>query len=112
MNATLPVKYPLTNCMIKCNLALMLFLFLSVSFINVAAPGDVSSQGKVLYAVDVYCVADNIPEYDLADGSVGIDYDVTENEALNSLAVQAKATYSSDYSYLRPLTRAPPKVFI
>jgi hypothetical protein len=98
--------------MIKCNLALMLFLFLSVSFINFAASGDVSSQSKVIYAADSYCVADSIPEYDSADGSVGIKYYVAENAALNYLAVQAKNTYSLNYSYLRPLTRAPPKVFI
>jgi hypothetical protein len=112
MNATLPIKYPLTNCMIKCNLALLLFLFLSVSFINVAAAGDVSSQSKVRYAADFYCVADSTPEYDSGDDSVGINYEVTENAALNSLAVPAKTTYSLNYSYLRPLTRAPPKAFI
>jgi len=100
--------------MIKCSLVLMLFLFLSVSFINVAAGGDFSSQSKVIYAADFYCVTDSTPEYDSGDNSVGSTYDVTENAALNTLAVQvqAKTTYSLNYSYLRPLTRAPPKVFI
>ncbi|MFT6806737.1 MAG: hypothetical protein ACJAWT_002148 [Glaciecola sp.] len=112
MKATLPIKYPLKNCMIKCNLVLMLFLFLSVSLINVAAAGDVSSQSKVIYATDFYCVADSTPEYDSTDGSVGNNYAVTENDALSFLAVQTKTTYSLNYSYLRPITRAPPKVFI
>ena len=100
--------------MIKCNLALMLFLFLSVSFINVAAAGDVSSQGKITYAADFNCVADSTPEYDSGDDSVGITYDVTEKcgAALNTLAVHPKTTDSLNSSYIRPLTRAPPKVFI
>jgi hypothetical protein len=97
-----------------CNFALLLFLFLSVSFINVAVPGDVSSQDKVIYAAVFNCVADSTPEYDSSDDSVDINYDVTEKcgAAFNTIAVQAKTTYSLNYSYLRPLTRAPPKVFI
>jgi hypothetical protein len=114
MKATLVIKYSLTNCMSKCNVALLLFLFLSVSFINVAVPGDVSSQDIVIYVDDFNCVADSTPKYDLGDDSVDISYHVTEKcgAALNTIAVQARTTYSLNYSYLRPLTRAPPKVFI
>ncbi len=114
METTLPIKYPLTNCMNKCNFALLLLLFLSVSFINVAVSGDVSSQDKVIHAAVFNCVADSTPEYDSGDDSVGISYHVTEQcgAALNTIALQAKIKYSLNYSYLRPLTRAPPKVFI
>lgn len=100
--------------MIKCNVAVMLFLFLSASFINLAEARDVSTQEKVLFVADYECVADNTPEYDSGDDSVGISYEVTEHLdfTLNTLDVLAKATYHLNFTYLRPLTRAPPKVFI
>jgi hypothetical protein len=113
MNATLSIKFKLTNCMIKCNVALMLFLFLSVSFINVAEVRDVSLQDKVTYLADFEYVADSLPEYDSGDDSVGIPYDVIENcgVARNILAVQVKITYTLNCAFQRPLTRAPPKAF-
>jgi hypothetical protein len=100
--------------MIKCNVALMLFLFLSVSFFKVAKASDVSSQEKAIYVVDFECVADSTPEYDSGDDRADISYDLTETfgTALNTITIQAKATYSLDYAYFQPLTRAPPKVFI
>jgi hypothetical protein len=100
--------------MIKCNVALMLFLFLSVSFINVAEASDVSSQEKAIYVVDFKCVADSTPEYDSADDNVDISHDGTETfgTALKTITIQAKATYSLDDAYFQPLIRAPPKVFI
>ncbi|GAC17668.1 hypothetical protein [Paraglaciecola arctica] len=90
----------------------MLFLFLSASFINLAEAGDVSNQEKALYLADYECVADSTPEYDPDDG-VGISYEVTEyfEVALTTLEVQTQATYHLNFTYLRPLTRAPPKVF-
>jgi hypothetical protein len=110
MNAFLSIKFKLTNCMIKCNVALMLFLFLSVSFINVAEVRDLSLQEKVTYLADFEYVADNLPEYDSGDDSVGIPYDVIENcdVACHILAVQVKATSSLNCAFQRPLTRAPP----
>lgn len=94
--------------MIKGNVAVILFLFLTASFINVAEARDVSTQEKALY------VADSSPEYDSDGNSVGFSYEVTEpfDVALNTLEVQAQATYHLNFTYLRPLTRAPPKVFI
>jgi hypothetical protein len=114
MNATLPIKYQLTNCMIKCNVGLMLFLFLSVSFINLAEARDISSQEKLIYGADFEYVADSTPEYDSGDDSVDIAYDVRTNIdfALNIIAVQARTIHYFNYAYLRPLSRASPKSFI
>lgn len=96
--------------MIKCNVALMLFLFLSVSFINVAEVRDLSLQEKVTYLADFEYVADSLPEYDSGDDSVGIPYYVIENcdVSCNILVVQVKATSSLNCAFQRPLTRAPP----
>jgi hypothetical protein len=114
MNTSLPIKYPLKNCMIKCNVALLLFIFFSVSFVNFAEAHDLSSQEKVLYLVNYDRVADSAPEYDSGDDNVDIRHDGTETfgTVLKTITIQAKATYPLDYAYFRPLTRAPPKVFI
>jgi hypothetical protein len=100
--------------MIKCNVALLLFVFFSVSFVNFAEARDVSSQEKVLYLADFECVADSTSEYDPDDHSVDIIYGVTADfgVAHNPFVVQAKTSNYLNFSYLRPLTRAPPKAFI
>ena len=75
---------------------------------------DVSSQEKAIYVVDFECIADSTPEYDSSDDNVDINNDGTETfgTALSTITIQVKATYSLDYAYFQPLTRAPPKVFI
>lgn len=100
--------------MIKCNVALLLFVCLSVSFINVVEAGEVSSQQKVIYLADFECAADNTTENDSDDHSVGIAYDISANfgAALQTFVVQAKTSDYLNFAYLRPLTRAPPKAFI
>lgn len=114
MNTPLPIKYSLKNAMIICNLALLLFVFLSVSFVNLAQAGERSTQEKVIYLADFACLADDTSEYDSEDHSVGIAYDANTNFAvvLHTLVGQAKSSNHLDSPHLRPLTRAPPKAFI
>jgi hypothetical protein len=114
MNATQPVKSQLTNCMLKCNVPLMLFLLVWVSFINVVEAGDFSSHEKVTYLSDFEYLADSPPESDLGDDSVGIPYNLIENCGLarNILGVQVNTTYCLNCAFQRPATRAPPNAFI
>lgn len=114
MNATKLIKDPLTNCLIKCNAGLMLFLILFVSSINLAEARDISTQEKFTYGADFEYVADSTPEYDSGDDSADISYDVSTNIgfALITPSVHSNAKYSLNYAFLRPLTRAPPKIFI
>ncbi|WP_339723335.1 hypothetical protein [uncultured Paraglaciecola sp.] len=114
MNATLPVKYPLENCTIKCNLALLLLVFWSVSFVNFAEARDVTSHDKVLYLVDFQCIADSAFEDEVDDHSVDFTYENTTDFGIahNAVVVSSKTLPCLNFSYLRPLTRAPPKVLI
>jgi hypothetical protein len=113
MNLTLSIKNRLTNYIALCNVVLVLFL--SVSFINVAQARDSSSLEKVIFVADFANIADNANELDSgADDNVGITNEVTQKMGilLNTSSVQAKAIFCLDHNYLRPHTRAPPKVFI
>jgi len=98
----------------KCNVALLLFIFLSALFSNLAEARDLSNQEKVLFLADFECVADSTSEYDSDDDNVGITYDVTENDGIvhSNLFIQSKTTYDLNHAYLRPFTRAPPIYFI
>jgi hypothetical protein len=113
MNVIIPIKNQLTNCIALCNVVLMLFLY--VSFINVSQARDSSSLEKVIFVADLANIAENANELDSgADDNVGITNEVTQKMGilLNTSSVQAKAIFCLDHNYLRPHTRAPPKVFI
>lgn len=115
MNLTLSIKNRLTNYIALCNVVLVLFLSVSVSFIKVAQARDSSSLEKVIFVADFANIADNANELDSgADDNVGITNEVTQKMGilLNTSSVQAKAIFCLDHNYLRPHTRAPPKVFI
>lgn len=113
MNAILLNKYQLTSNMLKSHVALMLLLFLSVSFSNVVEASDVSTQEQAILVADFESVADSISDFDADDDSVSIAYAVTENVSvvLSTATVQTKTAYYLNFTNLRPLTRAPPKTF-
>ena len=92
----------------------MLFLFLSVSFINLAEARGVSSQDKLIYVADFECTADKTSEFDSDDGRVSSSYDISLKFAVvpKQPVVQTNTAYYFSYVYLRPLSRAPPKTFI
>jgi hypothetical protein len=104
------VKCQFTNHMIKYSVALILFLL--VSLINVAQACDAPSKEKGIYVVDLTHIADGLNESEPStDDSVGSLDDITKsNSAVNNVfSARVKPTSYLDQSYIRPLTRAPPR---
>ena len=97
----------------KCNVALMLFVFMS--FINVAQACDVPSNKKGTCAADFEYIADSPNHPDSgADDSIGSTDEVVDEigVAHNISLAHVKATFYLEHRYLRPLTRAPPKSMV
>jgi hypothetical protein len=110
MYVTLLIKSQLTNCIAMFNVVLVLFL--SVSFINVAKAHDISTQEKYTYVADFSYTADNLNELDSgADDSVCHSNKVSQNigDPLKALFANTKAIFCLGHVYLRPHPRAPPK---
>lgn len=113
MKPNLLFKDPLKNCTINCNLALLLLVFLSVSFFNVAQSRELGSHDKTPYFGDFVCIADSASETDSDDHDATVPYAAIAN--FGSAFGYVDASYTVNYftpCYLRPHTRAPPKVSI
>lgn len=113
MKPNLFFKDPLENYTNKCHLALLLLVFLSVSFFNVAHARHQVSHDKTPYFSDWVCVAESCSEADSDDQYVDFASEATTSlDKASSHVVVRNTTHNLNYYFLRPHTRAPPKIFI